>query len=211
MRGRFISFEGGEGVGKSTQTRLLAEALEARGIEVVTTREPGGTQGAEAIRELLLYPPGEGWKTEAEALLFAAARSDHALRLIEPSLAAGKWVVCDRFVDSSRAYQGGAGALGDAEILTLHRVGSGGLMPDLTFLLEADEEATAARLARRGEDSSDAIESRNAAYHCQVANAFTLLAMADPERIIRVASSGSIEGTHASIMQALEPLLASMS
>jgi len=211
MRGRFISFEGGEGVGKSTQARLLAEALEARGIEVVTTREPGGTQGAEAIRELLLHPPGEGWEAEAEALLFAAARSDHVVRLIEPSLAAGKWVVCDRFVDSSRAYQGGAGALGDAEILGLHRVGSGGQMPDLTFLLEADEEATAARLARRGEDSSDAIESRNAAYHCQVAKAFALLAMAEPERIVRVASSGSIEGTHASIMRALEPLLADIS
>lgn len=208
MRGRFITFEGGEGVGKSTQALLLAETLARRGLDVVTTREPGGTSGAEAIRELLLHPPGEGWKAQAEALLFAAARSAHVSRLIEPSLAAGKWVVCDRFVDSSRAYQGGAGALGDAEILALHRIGSGGLMPDLTFLLEADDGETAARLARRGEDLSDAIERRAAAYHCEVAKAFAALAAAEPQRIVRVASASSIEETHAAIMLALQPLLA---
>ena len=98
-RGKFIAFEGGEGMGKSTQARLLADALEARGIRVVLTREPGGTPGAEAIRELLLHPPGDGWEKEAEALLFAAARSDHVARRILPATQAGDWVVCDRFLD----------------------------------------------------------------------------------------------------------------
>ncbi|MEE4289297.1 MAG: dTMP kinase, partial [Erythrobacter sp.] len=114
MRGCFVAFEGGEGAGKSTQARLLAEALRARGASVDVTREPGGTPGAEAIRALLLTPPeGASWGAEAEALLFAAARADHVARRIRPALEAGRWVVCDRFVDSSRAYQGGAGGLGD--------------------------------------------------------------------------------------------------
>ena len=104
-RGRFIAFEGGEGAGKSTQARLLAEALRARGLTVVVTREPGGTPGAEAIRSLLLSPPGEAWPPQAEALLFAAARADHVAHLIRPALARGDWVICDRFVDSSREQQ----------------------------------------------------------------------------------------------------------
>ena len=112
-RGYFIAFEGGEGAGKSTQARLLAEALRARGIDVLLTREPGGTPGAEAIRALLLDPPGDGWGAEAEALLFAAARADHVARAIRPALAAGRWVISDRFLDSSRAYQGGGGGLSD--------------------------------------------------------------------------------------------------
>ena len=103
--GRFIAFEGGEGMGKSTQARLLADHLRKRGLGVELTREPGGTPGAEAIRTLLLDPPADGWTLEAEALLFAAARADHVARLIRPALGAGNWVVCDRFIDSSRAYQ----------------------------------------------------------------------------------------------------------
>lgn len=206
-RGHFISFEGGEGAGKSTQARLLREALEARGLEVVSTREPGGTPGAEAIRELLLHPPGEGWRAEAEALLFAAARSDHVARLIKPALAEGKWVVCDRFIDSSRAYQGGAGGLGDEQILELHRIGSHGLLPDISFLLEAGAAETAARLIRRGADQSDAIEGRAADYHSKVDAAFGTIASTDPERIRRIASSGSVEETHLSIMEVLAPVL----
>lgn len=108
--GRFIALEGGEGVGKSTQGRMLADALRKRGIEVVMTREPGGTPGAEAIRALLLTNEGDGWGARAEALLFAAARADHVEKLIRPAIARGAWVICDRFVDSSRAYQGGAAA-----------------------------------------------------------------------------------------------------
>jgi dTMP kinase len=148
-RGKFIALEGGEGAGKSTQARLLAEALRLRGIDVVTTREPGGTPGAEAIRELLLTLEGEGWNPRAEALLFAAARSDHVERLIQPALAQGQWVICDRFLDSSRAYQGGGGGLSDADLLELHRIGSGGLLPDLTLLMEVPPAIAAERLAAR--------------------------------------------------------------
>ena len=115
--GRFIALEGGEGVGKSTQLRLLAEALRTRGRTVVTTREPGGTPGAEAIRTMLLDPAGEGWGPRAEALLFAAARADHVDRLIRPALARGEWVLTDRYLDSSRAYQGGGSGLADADLL----------------------------------------------------------------------------------------------
>src|SRR5690349_11468209 len=112
MRGRFITLEGGEGVGKSTQVRALADALRARGLVVVVTREPGGSEGAEKIRELLLGGEEDRWGAPAEALLFAAARSDHVAKTIAPALAAGKWVLSDRFLDSSLAYQGGAGGLG---------------------------------------------------------------------------------------------------
>jgi dTMP kinase len=205
--GRFIAFEGGEGAGKSTQTRLLAEALRARGLTVVTTREPGGTPGAEAIRALLLHPPGAaGWPPQAEALLFAAARADHAARLIRPALARGDWVVCDRFVDSSRAYQGGAGGLGDAAILALHGFGSDGLRPDKVILLEGDEIALASRIAARGE-VTDAIEGRSAAYHRAVAEAFRALAEADPQGVTRIEAVGTPEEVHARILDALGDLL----
>ena len=177
-RGRFIAFEGGEGVGKSTQAKLLAEALQARGIEVLLTREPGGTAGAEAIRRLLLDPPGEGWAPAAEALLFAAARSDHVERAIRPALAAGAWVVCDRFLDSSRAYQGGGGGLSDEAVRGLHDIGSQGLLPDLTFLLEVSPEEAEARLSHRDGGASDAIGGRGGGYHSQVAAAFSRIASA---------------------------------
>jgi dTMP kinase len=206
-RGRFLVFEGGEGAGKSTQVRLLAEALRARGVEVLLTREPGGTPGAEAIRDLLLDPPGEGWPVAAEALLFAAARADHVARAIRPALDAGTWVVSDRFVDSSRAYQGGGGGLPDADILALHRIGSSGLLPDMTFLLEAAPEQIARRLARRDGDESDAIGGRDASYHSEVATAFARLAEAEPGRFVRIDGSGEIEATHRHILDALTPLL----
>jgi dTMP kinase len=204
-RGRFIALEGGEGAGKSTQAGLLAEALRARGIEVLLTREPGGTPGAEAIRGLLLDPPGEGWDAAAEALLFAAARADHVARAIGPALATGRWVVCDRFVDSSRAYQGGGGGLPDAAIVELHRIGSGGLLPDLTLLIEVSPEQAADRVASRGGD--DAIGGRGAGYHAGVAAAFARLAQAEPGRFTRIAGHGTAQETHARILQALAPLL----
>ena len=205
--GRFITLEGGEGAGKSTQARLLAEALRGRGLDVVTTREPGGTPGAERIRELLLGLDGDGWHPRAEALLFAAARSDHVERLIRPSLAEGKWVVCDRFLDSSRAYQGGGGGLTDSDVMTLHGVGSEGLLPDLTLLIEVSPETAARRLARRDSDMSDRIGGREAAYHARVAEAFGALADAEPQRFARIDGNGAIEDTHAAILKALEPLL----
>lgn len=203
--GRFIAFEGGEGAGKSTQARLLAQALQAGGRDVVVTREPGGTPGAEAIRQLLLSPPGEGWLPEAEALLFAAARADHVARLIRPALARGAWVICDRFVDSSRAYQGGAGRLGDAAIRALHDFGSDGLRPDRVILLEGSEAALAARLAARGQ-ASDAIEGRPAAYHRDVVDAFRALAAADPQGFARIDAIGTTEAVHARVRSAIADL-----
>ncbi len=205
--GRFIAFEGGEGAGKSTQALLLAEALRARGLTVVVTREPGGTPGAEAIRALLLHPPGDtGWTAQSEALLFAAARADHVAHMIRPALARGDWVICDRFVDSSRAYQGGAGGLGDEAVTALHAFGSDGLRPDRVILLEGDEAALAGRLAARGE-AADAIEGRSAAYHRAVAAAFHALAEADPEGFARIEAVGAPEDVHARILAALSDLL----
>lgn len=209
-QGKFIAFEGGEGAGKSTQARLLATALAERGIACVVTREPGGTPGAEAIRALLLGTAGEGWQPRAEALLFAAARSDHVERLIRPSLAAGKWVICDRFVDSSRAYQGGAGGLGDAAVMALHELGSQGLLPDLTVLIEVSPETAVARANARDNGAADRIGGRDATYQAQVARAFAGLAEAEPQRFARVDGDGDAAQVHQAVLAALAPLLAAI-
>lgn len=206
-RGKFIAFEGGEGMGKSTQARLLRDALIARGIEVELTREPGGTPGAEAIRDLLLHPLGKGWDAQAEALLFAASRADHVASLIRPALAEGKWVICDRFVDSSRAYQGIAGKLGDEDIRTLHDIGSDGLYPDLTILIAAEGSEVADRLRARDGDTSDAIGGRDQAYHSSVNAAFDAFAKAEPDRFARVDGEGSIEDVQERVLAAIAPLL----
>lgn len=214
-RGKFIAFEGGEGAGKSTQARMLAAALVAGGHEVELTREPGGTPGAEAIRKLLLDPPKsedwEGWGAEAEALLFAAARADHVARLIRPALERGAWVVCDRFVDSSRAYQGGAGALGDDAVQTLHGIGSGGLRPDLTVLVEIDEASMLDRLAARDGDDSDAIGGRSRDYHRAVAKAFRDYAAADPEGFVVIDGAGTPEEVHERVLAAVSDRLGAQS
>ncbi|HEX4848538.1 MAG TPA: dTMP kinase [Novosphingobium sp.] len=202
-RGKFIAFEGGEGAGKSTQARLLERALDARGITALVTREPGGTPGAEAIRALLLGTDGEGWHPRAEALLFAAARSDHVERLIQPALEAGKWVICDRFVDSSRAYQGGAGGLSDTDVLELHRIGSGGLLPDLTLLIEVSPAVAMARTAVRDGDNPDRIGGRDAAYHASVAKAFSRFAEDEPARFARIDGDGTAEQVHQAVLTAL--------
>lgn len=205
-RGRFVAFEGGEGMGKSTQARLLAQALRDEGHEVVLTREPGGTPGAEAIRELLLAPPGEGWTLEAEALLFAAARADHVARQIAPALERGAWVICDRFVDSSRAYQGIAGGLGDDNVMALHQVGSAGLLPDMTIVIDAPSQAVSERLAERDGETSDAIGGRAAAYHATVNAAFLDFARATPERFAVVDGAGTVEQVQARILAAVVSL-----
>ena len=205
MRGRFITLEGGEGVGKSTQARLLKAALEAQGRTVLLTREPGGTAGAEAIRALLL-DPAQHFGPHSESLLFAAARADHVAEAIEPALAAGDWVVCDRFLDSSRAYQGGEGGLADADICALHAIGSRGLLPDVTFLLQGDAEDIARRLAARDGDNSDRIGGRPADYHRAVAARFAALAKAEPDRFRLVDASGTPEHVHARIMAHLGAL-----
>lgn len=206
-RGRFVALEGGEGAGKSTQARLLGETLHAGGKEVVLTREPGGTPGAEAIRALLLGTDGEGWGPRAEALLFAAARADHVERLIEPALVAGKWVICDRFVDSSRAYQGGAGGLADDDVLALHRIGSKGLLPDLTLLIEVPEAEVAQRLQVRDGGDADRIGGRGSVYHGRVAEAFRRFAASEPGRFARIDGSGDAEAIHQRILAAMAPML----
>jgi len=208
-RGKFIALEGGEGAGKSTQAKLLVAALEGRGLTVDLTREPGGTPGAEAIRELLLHPPGKGWGPEAEALLFAASRSDHVAQRIIPALERGEWVISDRFVDSSRAYQGGAGGLGDQTITALHQIGSNAMRPDLTILIEVDAKRTAQRLAERDGDVSDAIGGRDAAYHRLVAQSFRYLAENDPEGFAIIDGSGSAQDVHSAIMAAIDARLGS--
>lgn len=210
MKGRFITLEGGEGAGKSTQAALLADALEQRGIAVELTREPGGTAGAEAIRQLLLDPGESPWGARAEALLFAAARADHVEKRIAPALAEGRWVICDRFIDSSRAYQGGAGGLDDGDLLDLHRVGSQGLVPDLTLLFRLPPHVAQERLVKRSEGNghTDAIEARGEAYHARVDAAFGRLASAEPARFSVIDGSGDIADTHAAVMAAIAPLLA---
>jgi dTMP kinase len=208
-RGRFIALEGGEGPGKSTQARLLADALEQLGLTVEVTREPGGTPAAEAIRMLLLHPPGEGWGAEAEALLFAAARADHVARRICPALEAGRWIICDRFVDSSRAYQGAAGGLGEQAIVALHEIGSGGLRPDLTLLIEVDEHTVASRIAGRDGASADAIGGRDSEYHRNVARAFRRIAEADPLGFAVIDGNGDPQEVHQRVMRAIAPLLES--
>lgn len=205
--GCFISLEGGEGVGKSTQARRLAAALRAHGLDVVETREPGGSAGAEAIRAMLLTGAGDRWSTRAEALLFAAARGDHVERTIRPALAAGKWVVCDRFLDSSRAYQSATGELTDAQIMALHDLGSGGFLPVRTLLLAFDQAAGAERARARDGGAGDRIGDRDYDFHAGVAARFAAIAAAEPERVRVVDAAGSPDEVTARLLAALEDLL----
>jgi len=207
MTARFITLEGGEGVGKSTQARRLAEALRQRGLPVVETREPGGSGGAEAIRALLMQGESDRWSPGAEALLFAAARADHVAKTIRPALANGKWVICDRFLDSSRAYQGGADGIADADLLKLHAVGSGGLLPDRTLLLMLPGAHAAERALARDNGASDRFGARGADYHERVASAFRMLAEAEPERFRLVDASGPPEAVTERLLDAIEDLL----
>ena len=207
MAGRFISLEGGEGTGKSTQLRALAAALESRGLNVMTTREPGGSPGAEAIRKLLLEGEAGFWGPRAEALLFAAARSDHVEKVIRPAVERGQWVLCDRFHDSSRAYQGGASGLGDADILTLHRIGSADYVPDMTLVLDLPESDARARARHRDGGEGDRFEQRTDDFHADVASAFRRFAAAEPERIKLVDASGDRGDVTVRLLAALNPLL----
>jgi len=204
-RGRFITLEGGEGVGKSTQVRALADALRTRGLEVVTTREPGGSDGAEAIRRLLLEGGEERWSAPAEALLFAAARTDHVDKLVRPAIQSGKWVLSDRFIDSSLAYQGGAGGLGVEAVRAINAFGIEEWFPDRTLLLLHSEGAERAR-ARDGEES-DRIGGRPASYHHAVEQAFRDIAAVEPDRVRLVDASGSPEDVTERLLATLEDLL----
>ena len=204
-RGRFISLEGGEGVGKSTQVQSLASALQGRGIDVIVTREPGGSEGAERIRELLLTGTDERWGAQAEALLFAAARADHVEKTIRPALEKGQWVLSDRFVDSSLAYQGGAGSLGIEAVRAVNAFGIGDAFPDRTLVLTLDEGAERARARDTG--GSDRIGGRSDDYHRRVEAAFHIIAAEEPARVRLVDASGAPDAVTERLLGAIEDLL----
>jgi dTMP kinase len=207
VTGKFVTLEGGEGVGKSTQLVRLADAIRTRGHEVVTTREPGGTPGAEAIRSLLMTGAEDRWSPRAEALLFAAARADHVEKLIRPALARGTWVLCDRFIDSTRAYQGGAGGISDADILALHAVGSEGLLPDRTLVLELPSPESAARTTKRDGAKKDRMGARDSDYYDKVISAFQNFLSNDLNRFRLVSATGSEDEVTTRLLAALEDFL----
>jgi dTMP kinase len=185
MRGRFISFEGGEGTGKSTHSSLLATRLQALGIRVLLTREPGGSPGAEVIRHVLLSGVAKPLGAEAEALLFAAARGDHVNSTIEPALARGTWVISDRFLDSTRVYQGALGHVDPKFIRALERVTIGELKPDLTFILDVPADVGLARASkRRGEGTADRFEAEAQSFHEALREAYRALSLEEPDRFV---------------------------
>lgn len=206
-RGRFITLEGGEGVGKSTQARRLGAALEELGLSVLLTREPGGSEGAEAVRELLLSGSDDRWTVRSEALLFAAARADHVRKTIRPALDAGQWVICDRFLDSSRAYQSVGGILSDEDICTLHRIGSEGLLPDRTLLLQLPLQESSIRADVRDLGVADRIGGRDAEFHRAVVAAFDRFANEEPDRFRRIPARGSVDEVTERLLVALADLL----
>ena len=202
---RFITLEGGEGVGKSTQLKALQAALAQRGVDCVVTREPGGSEGAEAIRALLLSGDEARWSAESEALLFATARADHVEKTIRPALSQGKWVLSDRFLDSSLAYQGGAGGLGIERVRDLYRFACGDFLPDRTLVLILDEGAERARA--RDADGADRIGGRSAEYHHKVETAFRIIAAEEPERVRLIDASGTPEQVTQRLLDGLKDLL----
>ena len=204
-RGRFISLEGGEGVGKSTQVRALYAALSERGLDCLLTREPGGSEGAEAIRELLLGGDEARWSIGAEALLFAAARADHVEKTIRPALNRGEWVLSDRFLDSSLAYQGGAGGLGMEQVRALHALGSGGFLPDRTLVLMLGDGVE--RALARDTSGSDRIGGRPLDYHRKVEDAFRRIAEDEPSRVRVVDASGTPEKVTRRLLDEIADLL----
>ena len=206
-RGKFVSIEGGEGAGKSTQVRRLADVLRDRGVDVIVTREPGGSEGGEAIRDLLMQGEVKRWSSHTEALLFAAARADHVEKVIQPALGVGTWVISDRYIDSSRAYQGVAGGIDDAAVLALHGFGSRGLLPDRTLVLEVPPEIGAERAAARDGAAADRFAARERAFHDDVAAAFRRFAAAEPDRVRLIDAGGDVETVAASVIAAVTDLL----
>jgi dTMP kinase len=203
-RGRFITLEGGEGGGKSTQLRLLAERLRRLGVKVVTTREPGGSTGAEVIRHVILSGAAKPLGAKAEAMLFAAARADHVAQTIAPALAQGAWVLCDRFADSTRIYQGVLGDVPAATLDTLERVAVGACRPDLTLILDVPAELGQARAEqRRKGDAPDRFESETLDLHRRINAGFRALAEAEPDRCVLIDGRVEPEAVHDAIWQAV--------
>ena len=205
-QGRFITFEGGEGTGKSTQARLLAERLGAVAAEVIVTREPGGSAGAEAIRDLLVRGAADRWSAVTETLMFYAARRDHIERVIRPGLERGAWIVCDRFADSTRAYQISAGGAPGALIDDLERHVLEGLKPDLTLVLDMPADAGLARAAGR-DHLETRFEAKGAPFHERLRQAFLDIAAADPQRCAVIDAGAYREAVARSIWSAVETRL----
>lgn len=205
-RGRFITFEGGEGAGKSTQARLLVERLQAAGLTVVLTREPGGSEGAEALRGLLVTGDRDRWTPTAETLLMYAGRSDHLTRLIRPALEAGTWVVCDRFSDSTRAYQGAGGGVAPAFIEAIEAEVVGPDKPDLTLVFDMPVEVGLERAF--GRDMFEArFESKGLKFHERLRAEFLRIAASQPQRCAMIDATGTLEGVADQVWSAVSSRL----
>ena len=206
MHGRFITFEGGEALGKSTQVDRAAAWLRASGREVVVTREPGGTPRAERLRELLLERSAEPMPPACELLLMFAARATHVTNLIEPALARGAWVLCDRFTDASHAYQGGGRGMAHAQIDGLAQLAHPSLAPDLTVLLDAPVALGLARVGAR-QGSADRFEAERQEFFERVRSAYLERARREPGRVRIIDAAGTIDEVEAAVRSALAPLL----
>jgi dTMP kinase len=203
-RGRFITFEGGEGSGKSTHIKILADRLDAAKLRAIITREPGGSPGAEIIRHLLLSGMGKLLGPDAETLLFAAARDDHVQTVIKPALNQGIWVLCDRFSDSTRAYQGRLGKVAPAVLNAMERVTIGDLKPDLTIILDVPVEVGILRAAkRRGTGEPDRFEAEDLAFHQELRDAYRQIAAAEPQRCVLIDATADPSTVAANVWAAL--------
>jgi dTMP kinase len=210
-RGRFISFEGGEGSGKSTQILRLAERLAAAKLRAIVTREPGGSPGAEIIRHLVLSGMGKLLGPDSETLLFAAARDDHVRSVIQPALNRGTWVLCDRFSDSTRVYQGKLGQVAPGILNAMQRVTIGDLKPDLTFILDVPVEVGLKRAAaRRGAGTPDRFEAEDLKFHHDLREAYQQIAAEDPRRCVLIDASGDPDTVAAQVWTALRDHLFAM-
>jgi dTMP kinase len=211
-RGRFITFEGGEGSGKSTQIKRLADRLNAAKLRTIVTREPGGSPGAEIMRHLVLSGMGKLLGPDAETLLFAAARDDHVRTVIEPALNQGTWVLCDRFFDSTRAYQGSLGRVPEGVIKAMQRVTIGDLKPDLTIILDLPVEIGLQRAAaRRGSGAPDRFEAENLKFHQDLREAYRKIAAEDPARCVLIDANADPDTVAARVWTALRDRVSSAS
>ena len=207
-RGRFITFEGGEGSGKSTQIKALAERLKAAKRRTIVTREPGGSPGAEIIRHLVLSGMGKLLGPDAETLLFAAARDDHVHTLIQPALNQGIWVLCDRFSDSTRVYQGRLGQVSSGLLNAMERVTIGALRPDLTFILDVPVEIGLQRAAvRRGTGAPDRFEAEDVKFHQELREAYRQIAQSEPQRCVLIDATAAPDAVAATVWAALRERL----
>ena len=208
MRGKFITFEGGEGTGKSTQAAMLALRLESYGLGVQLTREPGGSPGAEIIRHVLLTGAAKPLGADVEAMLFAAARDDHVQCTILPALQSGKWVVCDRFADSTRVYQGILGQVDQKLINVLERVSVGELAPDLTVILDVPVELGLERAQlRRGDAEADRFEEEGVEFHEKLRDAYLAIAAREPDRCVVIDASAAKDAVANAVWQTVQSRL----